>query len=185
MANAPAALSSDGFDADYFALLGLPKRFTLKREALERAWRDLQARVHPDRFATGSQAERRIAMQWASRVNEAHRVLRSPLQRARYLCELAGYEIGAERNTAMAPAFLMQQLEWREALDTARDSADHAQFDALEQELQAARDAIESKVAAELNDPEDRQPNYPEVVSRIREWMFIERLFEELDGARP
>ncbi len=185
MSTATATLPQVGFDADHFALLGLPRSFVLDREALEHAWRELQGRVHPDRFATGSQAERRIAMQWASRVNEAHRVLRSPLRRARYLCELAGHDVSAETNTAMAPAFLMQQLEWREALDDARQAGDADALDALERELQEARAHIHDAVARELHEPDQHAPNYELVVARVREWMFIERLFEEVDDARP
>jgi DnaJ-domain-containing protein 1 len=59
-------------------------------------------------------------MQWAARANEAYRQLRDPMLRARYLCEQAGVDLETESNTAMAPAFLMQQMEWREMLDEAR-----------------------------------------------------------------
>ena len=58
-------------------------------------------------------------MQWAVRVNEAYQRLKDPLKRAAYLCELDGAPIDAENNTAMPADFLMQQMEWREALDDA------------------------------------------------------------------
>lgn len=167
---------------DHFALLGLPRQFAIDQAALEQAWRSLQAKVHPDRHATASAAEKRIAMQWASQVNEAYRILRSPLRRARYLCELAGHSVQAESNTAMAPAFLMQQMAWREALETAREGADAVALDALEQTLTQARNGLAAAVAQALDGAE---PNLPAAVARVREWMFIERLFEELDAARP
>ena len=85
--------------------------------------------MHPDRFASGTAAERRVAMQWATRANEAYTTLRSPQRRAAYLVERAGVPINAETNTAMPPAFLMQQMEWREALDEVR--GDSAALDAL------------------------------------------------------
>lgn len=167
---------------NHFALLGLPQQFAIQPSQLEASWRALQAKVHPDRYATASAAEKRIAMQWASQVNEAYRILRSPLRRARYLCELAGHSVQAESNTAMAPAFLMQQMAWREALEALQSNPDESALAALEHELAAARDDIAQSVAHALDTAE---PQYPAAVTRVREWMFIERLFEELDAARP
>lgn len=169
------------FAADHFALFGLPKRFRIDRASLDSAWRDLQTKVHPDRFAAGSDAEKRVALQWASRVNEAYRVLRSPLQRARYLCEIAGHDVEAESNTAMGPAFLMQQMEWREALDDARASGSQDAFDALSAQLDDARDDMIDTLTKLL----DGEPaDFGTAVSRVREWMFIERLGEELQAAQ-
>ena len=105
---------------DHFTLFGLPARQALDRAELDARRRDLQARVHPDRFASEGAAAQRLAMQWAVRVNEAYACLKDPLARAAYLCEQRGVPVDAERNTAMPTAFLMQQMEWREALDEAR-----------------------------------------------------------------
>lgn len=177
----PGPAAPVDFAADHFELFGLPKRFRIDRASLDSAWRELQTKVHPDRFAAGSDAEKRVALQWASRVNEAYRVLRSPLQRARYLCEIAGHDVGAESNTAMAPAFLMQQMEWREALDDARASGSQDAFDALSAQLDEARDDMLDTLTKLLDgDPAD----FGTAVSRVREWMFIERLGEELQAAQ-
>ena len=64
-------------------------------------------------------ASQRVAMQWAVRVNEAYQRLKDPLRRAAYLCELRGAPIDAETNTAMPADFLLQQMQWREALEDA------------------------------------------------------------------
>ena len=109
-------------DADDFTLLGLNRAFALDRSQLDAAWKALQAQVHPDRFAAEGGTAQRLAMQWAVRVNEAHQRLKDPLKRAAYLCELGGAPVQAHSNTAMPGAFLMQQMEWREALEDA-DSA--------------------------------------------------------------
>ncbi|MFX7858475.1 Fe-S protein assembly co-chaperone HscB, partial [Acinetobacter baumannii] len=50
----------------------------------------------------------------------AYQTLRDPLKRATYLLHLRGIDVQAENNTAMPPAFLMQQMEWREALGDAK-----------------------------------------------------------------
>jgi len=148
-------------DPDHFELLGLAPGFAVDRDALDRAWREVQARVHPDRHAAGSAQEKRVAMQWASRANEAYRVLRAPLSRARYLCERAGVDLQVETNTAMTPAFLMQQMEW------------------LAGELAAAR----RRMTAEVGQLLDEKHDYATAAARVREWMFIEKFSEEIDLA--
>ncbi len=100
-----------------FELFGVPERFAQDRAALDARWKDLQKEAHPDKFAAQGLAAQRVAMQWSVRINEAYQRLKDPLRRAAYLCELHGAPIQAHDNTAMPPAFLMQQMEWREALE--------------------------------------------------------------------
>lgn len=164
---------------DHFSLFGLPARFDLDAQALESAWRAVAAQVHPDRYATASPAERRVAMQWAARANEAYRQLRDPLLRARYLCEQAGVDLQTESNTSMDGAFLMQQMTWREMLDDARGDA--AALADLQAELQQARDAMRATLARLL----DQDRDYAAAGLKVREWMFVEKLAEELANAQP
>ncbi|CAB3641737.1 Fe-S protein assembly co-chaperone HscB [Achromobacter pestifer] len=164
---------------DHFSLFGLHARFDLDAQALESAWRAVAAQVHPDRYATASPAERRVAMQWAARANEAYRVLRDPLLRARYLCEQAGVDLQTESNTSMDTAFLMQQMTWREMLDDARDDADA--LVALQAELDEARVAMRATLTRLL----DNERDYATAGLRVREWMFVEKLAEELAHAQP
>ncbi|WP_025135999.1 Fe-S protein assembly co-chaperone HscB [Achromobacter sp. DH1f] len=164
---------------DHFSLFGLPARFDLDPQALETAWRTVAAQVHPDRFATASPAERRVAMQWAARANEAYRLLRDPLLRARYLCEQAGVDLQTESNTSMDTAFLMQQMTWREMLDDARDDADA--LAALQVELQDARVQMRTTLTRLL----DEQRDYAAAGLKVREWMFVEKLAQELAHAHP
>ena len=102
-----------------FELFGVPERFAQDRAALDARWKELQKEAHPDKFAAQGVAAQRVAMQWSVRINEAYQRLKDPLRRAAYLCELHGAPIQAHDNTAMPPAFLMQQMEWREALEDA------------------------------------------------------------------
>ncbi len=164
---------------NHFSLFGLPAHFALDDAALETAWRDVAARVHPDRFATASAVERRVAMQWAARANEAYRVLRDPMQRARYLCEQAGVDLQTESNTSMDGAFLMQQMEWRELLDDARQDAQARER--LDAELQAARQAMRQQ----LVDLIDERQDHAAAARKVREWMFIEKLAQELAAIQP
>lgn len=165
---------------DHFSLFGLPQRFALDPAALEGAYKFVQAKVHPDRFVAASPAERRVAMQWATRANEAFAVLRSPLQRAAYLCELRGFPIDAESNTTMPREFMMRQMELREALEEAKHPVNLEKIAGLSASLARQRDDIEAQVRAML----DEQSNLPHAAALIREWMFVERFGEEVERAQ-
>ena len=162
---------------EYFALFGLPERFDVDPGRLEAAYRHVQAQVHPDRFAHRSEAERRVAMQWATLANEAFRTLKHPLARARYLLERRGLPVDAERNTGMSHAFLMQQMEWREAVEEAQSDA--AELARLEKEL--ARD--ERVMFDDLKQALDEAGDLPKAAELVRRLMFMEKLRREIDDA--
>lgn len=154
---------------DDFTLFGLPQRFALDRAALDQQWRDLQAQVHPDKFASEGTAAQRVAMQWAVRVNEAYRRLKEPLQRAQYLCELQGAPIQAENNTAMPAAFLMHQMSWREALDEAT-TADAVE--SLGDEVAAFEKQLVADIARLLDEVHDPAG----AAQQVRALMFVQRI---------
>ena len=164
---------------DHFELFGLPARFAIDLEALEHAYKEVQARVHPDRYASGSAAERRVAMQWATRANEAYTTLRSPARRAAYLVERAGVKIDAENNTAMPADFLMEQMEWREAVMEARAGRDHHELEHLHNRLRADIDSRYEEVGQLLDDAKD----FALATDRVRRLMFLEKLLSEIDDA--
>ena len=163
---------------NHFALFQMPARFDIDIRQLESAYRELQSRVHPDKFAAATDAEKRVAMQWATRANEAYQALKNPLKRAIYLCELHGVDLGIESNTAMPPAFLMQQMEWREALDEARDNKDIAALEKLEQALGAMRREQMQNISSALD-----AGHYDEAGGLVRQLMFVEKFAEEVGRA--
>ena len=161
---------------DHFALFALPAQFAIDEAALEQAHKTVQSRVHPDRYAAGTAAERRVAMQWAARANEAYNTLKSPRARAAYLCERAGVPLEAESNTAMPPAFLMQQLEWRERVDEARRAADGERLAELERSMAGARSELIAAIAASI----DERHDYAAAAPLVRQLMFIEKFGDEV-----
>ncbi len=164
---------------DFFSLFQLPRTFSLSSADLDARYRDIQSQVHPDRFAQAGDAERRRSMQWATHANEAYQTLRKPLQRAKYLLQLAGHDIQAESNTAMAADFLMEQMEWREAVMDARHGGDHHELEHLHNRL---RGDINSRYA-ELGELLDASKAYAEAIDRVRRLMFLEKLLSEIDDA--
>ncbi|GAB4555697.1 MAG: Fe-S protein assembly co-chaperone HscB [Rhizobacter sp.] len=161
-------------DDDDFTLLGLPRRFAQDRPLIDTRWRELQAQVHPDRFAAEGAASQRIAMQWAVRVNEAYQRMKDPLKRAAYLCELNGAAINSESNTTMPPGFLVQQMEWREALDEAT----------LLSDIEALADAVAMHRRQSLEQLQitlDEQGDYGAASQQVRALMFVERFADDVD----
>ena len=155
-------------DDDDFTLFGLAPRFGIDRQEVDVRWRALQAQVHPDRFAAEGGSAQRQAMQWAVRVNEAHRRLRDPLARAAYLCELRGAPVDAERHTAMPTPFLMQQMAWREALEEAVSAN---QVEALDLEVGRQEKALQAELARHLDESLDLEA----AVGAVRSLMFLGR----------
>ncbi|MEW8342297.1 MAG: Fe-S protein assembly co-chaperone HscB, partial [Candidatus Thiodiazotropha taylori] len=86
-------------------------------------YRDLQRVVHPDRYANGTEQERRLSVQGASLINEAFETLKDPVARAAYLLSLHGVEMDAQNESTQDMEFLMQQMELREELESLREQA--------------------------------------------------------------
>jgi molecular chaperone HscB len=165
--------------SNHFELFGLAPSFALDAGALDRAFRELQAKVHPDRFAQAGDAERRASMQWSTRANEAYRMLKDPVQRARYLLELHGVDSGFETDTAMPGDFLARQIELREALEEAKEKQDATALDAMKRDLAASSRALEDELASRIDGAHD----YAGAAGAVRRLQFLKRLGEEVDAA--
>src|SRR5258706_5065700 len=131
-----SAVAAKALTSNHFELFGLVPAFALDIARLEAAYREIQSKVHPDKFAHAGNAERRASMQMTTQVNEAYRTRKSPLRRAQYLLELNGVDVAFETDTAMPKDFLGQQMEFREKLEEAKSSAD---LDVLKKNLSVQR----------------------------------------------
>jgi molecular chaperone HscB len=158
-----------------FQLFGLPQRYEQDRAAIDERWKDLQREAHPDRFAAQGASAQRAALQWSVRINEAYQRLRDPLKRAAYLCELLGAPIQAHSNTAMPADFLVEQMEWREALD---DASSEDELDELSQRVLARRREMLGRIGQLL----DLEGDAPAAAQQVRALMFIERFAEDIEA---
>src|SRR5687768_5730895 len=163
----------------HFELFGLPAVFALDGDALERAYREIQSRVHPDRYAHAGDAERRASLQWTTRVNEAYRALRDPVQRGKHLLELNGVDVQFETNTQMPGEFLMQQLQLREELEAAASKKDLSSLDQLRERLRREKGGLEKQLGKAI----DARKDYAEAAQLVRKLMFLERLDADIDAA--
>jgi len=166
--------------SNYFDLFGLPMRYRFDPGSLERAYRQLQSQVHPDRFAGGSDAQKRAALQSSARVNEAYRALRDPVERAQYVLKLQGIDALAETDTALPFDFLERQLERREAAAAAAAARDERALAALVAEIRHEAADRELVLAKALDDDHA----YADARMRVRELKFLQKLTSDLDAMR-
>jgi molecular chaperone HscB len=164
------------FAHNHFELFGLPPLHRIDDSDLERRYRALQRSVHPDRFATAGDADRRLALQASARVNEAYRTLRDPVARAEYLLSLRGVDATAETDTRLSVAFLGRQLERREAAEEASEARDTAALSRLIDEVR--REAADRGVDVERLLAADE---VEAARARAREWRFLASLGDDLD----
>jgi molecular chaperone HscB len=160
---------------NHFELFGIPVQFEVDTAELDRRYRELQREVHPDRFATAPDAERRVSMQLATRVNEAYQTLKSPLRRAVYILQLRGVDPKFETNTAMPPEFLMEQMSWRERIEAGSEEPE-----ALLR-LQAGLRDESRKIYGKLHDQLDEGRDDEAASQTARMLMFYEKLDDEID----
>lgn len=165
------------FSRNHFELFGLPERFRFDSAKLDHAYRALQSEVHPDRFATATETEQRLAMQSSARVNEAYRALKDPVARAQYLLGLHGVDVATEPRVQLALEFLERQLERREAAAAAEAAGDAEALEALLGEVRAEAAALEQRIAALL----DNDAAWDAAGPPVRELRFLAKLAEDLD----
>jgi molecular chaperone HscB len=171
-----SAAAAKALTSSHFELFGLAPAFALDLERLDGAYREIQARVHPDKFAHAGDAERRASMQMTTQVNEAYRTLKSPLRRAVYLLELNGIDVAFETDTAMPKDFLMEQMELRERLEEAKGPSD---LDSIKKSLAGQKIELQEQIAEQI----DSRKSFESAKPLVRKLMFFDRLAEEVDEA--
>jgi molecular chaperone HscB len=164
------------FSRNYFDLFGLPPRYRVDGAALDAAYRKLQSEVHPDRFARGTDADRRLALQSSARVNEAYRALKDPVERAQYLLRMNGVDAVAETDTQLPVEFLERQLERREAANDALADGDLRTLTSLRESVRTEAREIEDQLARTL----DTAPDYASARPVVRELTFLTKLADDI-----
>jgi len=163
----------------YFELFGLPASYNIDTADLATRYRELQRRLHPDRYTTAPESERRLAVQMTAQVNAGYQTLRDPVARGRYLLELKNVNTGEDTDTRMDPAFLMQQMEMRETLDEARTASDRvAQCEKLKQQV----DAIMSDKINSLKNALEDEATLQSARALVREMQFLQKLSREIEA---
>lgn len=155
-----------------FEIFGLEPRFSIDSGALSSAHERAILKVHPDRFADRSAAERRVAEQWSVRINEAYAQLSDDVKRATLLCESAGHPVDAETDTRMPMDFLLEQMQWREALEAAGTPEERA---AVRAKAVGRYDDVRGRLAEAI----DVRRDWAAAHDLTRRLMFISRFLEQ------
>ncbi|MBF0162344.1 MAG: Fe-S protein assembly co-chaperone HscB [Magnetococcales bacterium] len=137
-------------NVDYFRLFSLQFSFSLAVEQLEENYQSLQRQFHPDRFASRSATERRLSLEHVTRINQAYQTIRDPLLRSEYLLERLGYRVADPgQSEPQDPAFLMEVMEQREALEAVDLSAAGAaqQLGRMREETERCLEQDEAQLA--------------------------------------
>lgn len=166
---------------NHFELFGLPVTFDIDTGDLVARYREVQRRVHPDKFANASDQDRRLSLQMTALINEAFQTLKDPVRRGRYLLSLRGIDLGDETDTAMDPAFLMEQIELRENLEAVKQADNpHTRLaelaNRIEQRLQEGIGQFRRSLADGTPESNKQARNV------VREMQFLEKMRLEINN---
>jgi len=159
----------------HFALFDLQPAFDIDQNQLSARYRELARKVHPDRFADAGEAEQRHAIEQSANLNEAYQTLKMPSRRARYLLTLQGRDLPLEA-TVQDPAFLMQQMQWREELEALQEEADLAGVASFKARLKQAQQTLNDRFAILWKDDSQRE----EAERLVRRMQFLDKLTQEV-----
>lgn len=162
---------------NFFTLLNLPEAFVVDLKKLDQHYQAIQKEIHPDRFASLSDETKMESVKKTAQVNDAYQTLKSSIRRAEYLLHLYGFDINDEKYTAVPQDFLLQQMEWREELETHTKNKE-----ALEKLASVV--AIKKKQKIDLLPTYfDKKNNLPEAIKITRELNFIEKIEHHISDA--
>lgn len=120
---------------NHFALFGLEPAFHIDETQLDKQYRSLQALLHPDRYASASDREQRLAADKSSAINVAYYLLKDPTSRAVYLLETEGEVFNEETDTLADGEFLMEMMEVEEQIQQSCAEQNHAEAQAVLSDL--------------------------------------------------
>ncbi|MEE6031616.1 Fe-S protein assembly co-chaperone HscB [Avibacterium paragallinarum] len=159
-----------------FALFDLPVEFSLDLDLLNNRYLALQKSLHPDNFAHRSTQEQRLAMQKSAEVNDALQILKDPIARADSIIALHLGSQNVEEKTSQDMAFLMQQMQWREALEDIEQQKDSDALMQFSDQISAQRQEILSQLNTALSAQDWAKAQM--LTDRLR---FIKKLLLEVE----
>lgn len=165
------------FSQNYFEIFSFDISTQIDIAQLNQKNRELQQRVHPDRFANGTEAQKREAMQKTSLINQAYNTLKNPVLRLQYMLGLQGLDMNAETDTSMDGAFLMEQMELREVIADVRSQEDPlATLEKLSKELKQKSTSLIAEFDAQFN-----RRAFDKAREVVRKLQFINKAHNEVN----
>ena len=162
---------------NFFTLLQLPEAFVIDLEKLNQNYQSIQKEIHPDRFASFDDEAKLESIKKTAQLNDAYQTLKSPIRRAEYLLRLNGIDIHDEKYTAVSQDFLMQQMEWREELETEKQNK--VALEKLAHDIQKNKNEMISQLPTFF----DNKNNLSDAIIVTRELNFIEKIEQHINDA--
>jgi len=144
-----------GRHGDYFSFLGLPRKLVIDSNDLERRFRDLSRKFHPDYFYNASPTERLASLERSSYLNDAYRALKNPVSRVEHLLAIEGLPSARSEDVStgsgqaagkVPPSLLEEVFALNEELDEIRELRESGEDpDKLRARLERARAPIDVK----------------------------------------
>lgn len=174
---------------DPFAFLGQPVRYHLDGAAVEKAFRDLSKKLHPDRFARAGARERRFSLEQSTLLNQAHKALKDPVARAEQLLRAHGYSVSGDEagkpgaGQKLPLAFYEEVMEDREALLEAKGESSAA-VQALAERVVARRDQTLATVDRAFTawEASGRREELAPAEAELAKLRYYARFLDEVEG---
>jgi molecular chaperone HscB len=168
---------TDALSKNYFELFEIPVSYDVDLPRVQHRYRELQKAVHPDKYANSGSQERRVSMQHTSLINQALHTLKHPVERAMYLLQLKGVDFTMDNETTMDAAFLMEQMEMREKLESVREQDDPlAELDSMSADVKSNMNAMADDFKRAY--ASDKLDDAREVVRKLQ---FLYKAKQEID----
>ena len=189
-----------GRHGDYFSFLGLPRALTIDAADLDRRFRELSRKFHPDFYYNATTVERLASLERSSYLNDAVRALRNPVSRIEHLLAIEGLPSAkSEEGTAKVPPGLLEEVfALNEELDEIRELRESGTAPGqLASRLEAARQPIEVKRQAheeqlrqlserwdaqcDTASPQEKRATLEALRERLLERNYINNLLASID----
>jgi len=162
---------------NFFTLLQLPETFVIDLKKLDQNYQNIQKEIHPDRFASLADEAKIVSINKTAEVNDAYQTLKSPIRRAEYLLHLYDIDIHDEKYNAVPQDFLMQQMEWREELET------HKQNKEALEKLASGIQRNKNEIMSQLPEFFQNKSDLNKAIKVTRELNFIEKIEQHINDA--
>lgn len=175
---------------DPFTVFGLAPRYHLDTAALEKAWRELSKRLHPDKFAKAGARERRFSLEHSTQLNQAYKQLKDPTARAEWLLKAHGYSVATDEagkpgaGGRLPLDFYEEVMEDREALLEAKDSGSPAPVESLARKVMERRDRTLADVDRAFSSWESsgRREDLAPAETELAKLRYYGRFLDEVEG---
>ena len=155
---------------NYFEIFNLPEKFDIDLTVLQENYREIQKKIHPDKFTTSTENEKIQSMIKSTQINDAYKTLKLPLKRASYITSLHT----DDKKIILPPEFLMQQMEWEEYFESIQTKKEKVnEFDSL---IKNKKDDFIGLLQNQI----DQKKDWDAAAITIHKLQFIEQLINKI-----